>query len=76
MVFFRNVQFRWTPWQSGDSRFAIALERPGASADQGIYQDRIELQGVKGRFPLPTSRRSSATPRGGVTSRSPASCAR
>jgi hypothetical protein len=53
MVFFRNVQFRWTPWQSGASRFAIALERPGASADQGIYQDRIELQGVKGRFPLP-----------------------
>jgi hypothetical protein len=31
----------------------IALERPGASADQGVYQSRIELQGVKGRFPLP-----------------------
>jgi hypothetical protein len=53
MVFFRNVQFRWTPWQKGDSRLAIALERPGASADQGVYQSRIELQGVKGRFPLP-----------------------
>ena len=34
-VFFRNVQLRWTPWSKGDSRFAIALERPGASADQG-----------------------------------------
>jgi len=29
MVFFRNVQLRWTPWSKGDSRFAIALERPG-----------------------------------------------
>ncbi len=53
MVFFRNVQLRWTPWQSGDSRFAIALERPGASADQGVYEDRVELQGVTARFPLP-----------------------
>ncbi len=53
MVFFRNVQVRWTPWTSGDSRFAIALERPGASADQGIYADRIELEGVTARFPLP-----------------------
>jgi hypothetical protein len=53
MVFFRNVQFRWTPWQSGDSRFAVALERPGASADQGVYAGRIELEGVTARFPLP-----------------------
>ena len=53
MVFFRNVQLRWTPWSNGDSRFAVALERPGASADQGQYAGRIELQDVKGRFPLP-----------------------
>ena len=53
MVFFRNVQLRVTPWQDGDSRFAIALERPGASADQGDYAGRIELEGVRGRFPLP-----------------------
>jgi hypothetical protein len=53
MVFFRNVQFRWTPWQQGDSRLAIAIERPGASADQGVYAGRIELQGVQGRFPAP-----------------------
>jgi hypothetical protein len=53
MVFFRNVQFRWTPWQDGDSNFMVALERPGASADQGVYAGRIELQGVTGRFPLP-----------------------
>jgi hypothetical protein len=53
MVFFRNVQLRWTPWQKGDSNFMIALERPGASADQGVYAGRIELQGVTARFPLP-----------------------
>ena len=53
MVFFRNVQLRWTPWQEGDSRFVVALERPGASADQGVYAGRIELEGVQARFPLP-----------------------
>ena len=53
MVFFRNVQLRWTPWQEGDSRFVVALERPGASADQGDFAGRIELEGVQGRFPLP-----------------------
>jgi outer membrane DcaP-like protein len=53
MVFFRNVQLRWTPWQQGDSRFVVALERPGASADQGDFAGRIELEGVRGRFPLP-----------------------
>ena len=53
MVFFRNVQLRWTPWSKGDSRLALALERPGASADQGDFAGRIALQDVKGRFPLP-----------------------
>jgi hypothetical protein len=53
MAFFRNVQIRWTPWSKGDSRFVVALERPGASADQGDFAGRIELQDVKGRFPLP-----------------------
>jgi nucleoside-specific outer membrane channel protein Tsx len=52
MVFFRNVQVRWMPIQ-GDTNLTIALERPGASADQGVYQDRIELQGMRARFPLP-----------------------
>ena len=52
MAFFRNVQIRYMPIQ-GDSRLTIALERPGASADQGIYSDRIELQNVRPRFSLP-----------------------
>jgi hypothetical protein len=53
MVFFRNVQVRYTPWAKGDSNLMIAAERPGASADQGIYAGRIELAGVRGRFPAP-----------------------
>jgi hypothetical protein len=52
MVFFRNVQVRWTPI-SGSSSLMIALERPGASGDQGVYASRIELQNIKPRFPVP-----------------------
>ena len=52
MAFFRNVQVRWMPVK-GDSRVTFALERPGASGDQGDLADRIELSGIRGRFPLP-----------------------
>lgn len=52
MVFFRNVQFRWMPIK-GDTRLTIALERPGASADQGIYADRVELDDIVPLFKLP-----------------------
>jgi len=52
MVFFRNVQVRWMPLK-GRNALTIALERPGASADQGQFADRIELQGVKPKFDLP-----------------------
>lgn len=52
MVFFRNVQVRWMPIK-GRSRVTIALERPGASGDQGIFADRIELQGIKPKFAWP-----------------------
>ena len=52
MVFFRNVQLRFMPIQ-GDTRMTIALERPGASGDAGIYADRVELTGIQPRFPLP-----------------------
>jgi hypothetical protein len=52
MVFFRNVQFRWTPVH-GNSQLMFALERPGASPDGGIYTDRVELDDVRIRFPVP-----------------------
>jgi hypothetical protein len=52
MVFFRNVQVRWMPIQ-GDSKLTVALERPGVSGDAGLLADRIELQDVEGRTPMP-----------------------
>ncbi len=52
MAFFRNVQVRYMPIQ-GDTRLTFALERPGASADQGVYTGRVELQDVKPKFKLP-----------------------
>jgi hypothetical protein len=52
MVFFRNVQVRWMP-MGGDRSLTFALERPGASGDAGVYADRIELQNITPRFPLP-----------------------
>jgi hypothetical protein len=52
MVFFRNLQVRWMPLQ-GDNSVTVALERPGASADQGTYAGRIELQNVVPQFKWP-----------------------
>ena len=52
MVFFRNVHARWMPVR-GTHDVVLALERPGASGDQGVYEDRVELDGIRGRFPLP-----------------------
>ncbi len=52
MVFFRNVQARWMPLK-GKNAITVAIERPGASGDQGRFADRVELQGVKPKFDLP-----------------------
>ena len=52
MVFFRNVQVRWMPMK-GRNAITLALERPGASADQGRFVDRIELQNVRPKNDLP-----------------------
>src|ERR1051325_2471422 len=52
MVFFRNLQFRWMPLK-GRNAVTIAVERPGASGDQGRFEDRIELQGIRPKFDLP-----------------------
>jgi hypothetical protein len=50
---YRNVQLRWTPLSNDTSNFMVALARPGASGDQGVYSDRVELTGIKARFPVP-----------------------
>jgi hypothetical protein len=52
MVFFRNVQVRWMPLR-GDTSLTFAVERPGATGDQGLFADRIELENIRGRFPVP-----------------------
>jgi hypothetical protein len=53
MVFYRNVQVRWMPLRGERTKVTIALERPGATADQGQYSDFIELQDVRPRFNVP-----------------------
>jgi hypothetical protein len=35
MIFFRNVQMRWTPVRSDSMKFALALEGPGSAIDAG-----------------------------------------
>jgi hypothetical protein len=53
MVFFRNIQVFFRPLDDETRRFTIALERPGASADGGVYADRVELEDVVPHFPVP-----------------------
>lgn len=48
----KTVLFKYIPFD-GANRLAIAIERPGSSADQGVYRDRIELEDVAPKFPLP-----------------------
>jgi hypothetical protein len=52
MANIRNLQIRYMPIQ-GDTKLTIALEKPGATADEGVYSDRIELKSVKPHFTLP-----------------------
>lgn len=52
LVWFRNIQVRWMPLK-GNNAVTLALERPGASGDQGVLADRIELQGIRPKFDLP-----------------------
>jgi DcaP outer membrane protein len=53
MVFFRNIQIRYSPLMTSQDNLAFALEAPGASADQGELSNRIELQNVKAVFNVP-----------------------
>jgi hypothetical protein len=45
MVFYRNVQFRWTPYAAGGSRFSVALERPGNDIDPGRVASDLDFSG-------------------------------
>ena len=51
MVFYRNVQARWTPWQTdGGSRLAFSLERPGGSGDESRVDAIIDRSDIQGDF--------------------------
>jgi len=52
-VFFLNIQLRYTPVYNDKQRFAIALERPGATADRTDYSNSIDIQNVRPRLPFP-----------------------
>jgi hypothetical protein len=52
-VFFLNIQLRYTPVSNEKERFAIAFERPGATADGTDYSNSIDIKQVKPRLPLP-----------------------
>jgi hypothetical protein len=49
MVFFRNVQVRYTPWQDQGMKVAVALEGPGVSLDTSS----TGFAGVSGHNMLP-----------------------
>lgn len=55
--FLRNVQIRYTPIRNENHNFSIAIERPGATADQGEYGAGFVyesiLEDVKPRFSVP-----------------------
>src|SRR5262249_10156050 len=53
MLFFRNTQVFYEFKNDDHMQAAVAIEAPGASGDAGVYSDRVELQNVKPRFPLP-----------------------
>jgi hypothetical protein len=47
MVYFRNVQIRWTPFASDASHFAVAIERPSNDIDAGNLRLIEGLEGVQ-----------------------------
>jgi hypothetical protein len=57
LPFLRNVQVRYTPIMNVNHTLAIAIERPGATADQGQYGTGFVyanlLENVKPRFSMP-----------------------
>jgi len=55
MTFFRNVQVFWRAYEDSTSQFTVALERPGASGDAGVFADRIDIAGfsLRPRYPWP-----------------------
>lgn len=52
-IFFLNIQVRYTPIDDKKQRLAIALERPGATADGTDYSNSVEVTHVRPHLPMP-----------------------
>ena len=52
-IFFLNIQLRYTPVYTEKERFAIAFERPGATADGTDYSNSVDIGNLKPHLPLP-----------------------
>ena len=52
-IFLLNIQIRFTPVFTEKQRFAIALERPGATADGTDYSNSVDTRFLKPRLPFP-----------------------
>jgi hypothetical protein len=53
MLFFRNIQVFWQPIDEGGDRLTFSIENPGGSGDGGLVAERIQLEDVRARYPLP-----------------------
>jgi hypothetical protein len=57
MPFLRNIQIRYTPFMNANHTLSVALERPGATSDQGQYGAGFVygslLNNVKSKFSVP-----------------------
>lgn len=53
MIFFRNVQLRWTPVSDENQRIAVALESPSSGIDSGKVADIAPSLDVRGKSKLP-----------------------
>ena len=53
MVFWRNIQLRWTPMRDKYSSFSVALEQPSAAIDQGKGSPVDPSLGFNGKTQFP-----------------------
>lgn len=53
MMFFRNIQARWTPVSTDSQRIAIALESPSAGIDSGKVSEVAPALDVRSKEELP-----------------------
>jgi hypothetical protein len=53
MLLFRNIQVFWEPYKHDGSHARVAIENPGATGDTGVFANRVSIQNVDGRFPMP-----------------------